>query len=111
MNRRRTKPLKITLGLAVLSCIALLTGCGDDTDPLAGFRAPGLYGVTITNLTNNQPFSPVAAVLHRAGYKAWEVGGSATDGLERLAEGGQSELQLWGLALFLILQWVEVPNN
>lgn len=46
------------------------------------------YDVTITNITNHQPLTPIAVVLHQAGYNAWSVGSSATTGLEELAESG-----------------------
>lgn len=47
------------------------------------------YRMTVTNLTNDQPLSPPAVVLHTAGYRAWELGTGASEGLEMLAEGGE----------------------
>jgi hypothetical protein len=46
------------------------------------------YSVTVTNLTGNQPLSPLAAVVHFGGYTGWVIGTSASAGLENLAEGG-----------------------
>ena len=46
------------------------------------------YQLKITNLTNGQPFSPVAAILHDEGYSAWTIGDAASVELEQLAEGG-----------------------
>jgi hypothetical protein len=48
------------------------------------------YRISVTNLSNNQPLSPLAVVLHKAGYHAWTAGMSASDGLEQLAEGGDT---------------------
>lgn len=48
------------------------------------------FQVSVTNLTNNQPLSPLAVVLHHAGYHAWTDGMAATAGLEALAEGGDT---------------------
>lgn len=48
------------------------------------------YQVTVTNLTNGQPVSPPAVVLHTNGY-LWELGGVASVELERIAEVGDSE--------------------
>jgi len=73
-----------------LRCIALtatmfvLHACAD------GSPIPVRYGVTLTNLTNDQPLSPMAAVLHRSGYSGWTAGMPASAGLEVLAEGGDN---------------------
>ncbi len=48
------------------------------------------FDVTVTNLTNGQPFSPAAVIAHQAGYSVFTVGTSATVGLETLAEGGDN---------------------
>ena len=45
------------------------------------------FEVTTVNLTAAQPLSPVAVVAHRDGYRPFGIGASASDGLERLAEG------------------------
>lgn len=47
------------------------------------------YQVTVTNLTNSQPLSPVAVVLHQSG-NLWTVGGVPSVELERMAEGGDN---------------------
>lgn len=75
--------------LFALSSLVLslgLTGCdNDDETPVSTTSS---YDITITNITNNQPLTPVAVVLHQSGYDAWSVGSSATAGLEELAESG-----------------------
>lgn len=46
------------------------------------------FEVSITNLTNNQPLSPVTVILHDDRYRAWNIGYPASLGLESLAESG-----------------------
>lgn len=46
------------------------------------------FEVTVTNLTNAQPLSPVGVVAHANGFRAFSVGEAATAGLEVLAEDG-----------------------
>ena len=48
------------------------------------------YSISITNMTNAQPLSPPAALLHSSSYSAWAIGESASVEIERLAEGGDS---------------------
>lgn len=52
------------------------------------------YRVTLTNLTHHQPLSPPALVVHGMGYMPVPVGQPASEGLERLAEGGDSMMWL-----------------
>ncbi len=83
----------------VLTLPFLIAACGDDDtrevivevevpaeipDPV-----PVSYDVTVTNLTNGQPVSPPAVVLHSEGT-LWEVGAVASVELERIAEQGDS---------------------
>ena len=46
------------------------------------------YAVTITNLTRGQVITPPAVVVHRRGFKLFEVNGAASEGLAILAETG-----------------------
>ena len=55
-----------------------------------GPQAMATFDVTITNLTNAQPLSPVGVIAHTDGYAVFAVGMSATVGLEELAEGGDN---------------------
>ena len=48
------------------------------------------FDITVSNLTNNQPLSPVGVVLHKTGYHAWMDGQRASSALEQLAEGGDA---------------------
>ncbi len=82
----RWKNLSV-LGLPLLA-VAVLEGCEHND------RNRVSYEVTVTNLSEAQPFSPAALILHRGGYTAWQVGSAAGNGLERLAEGGDASLLL-----------------
>ena len=76
-----TKRLILLGGLA---CGALLLGgCGggNGNNDLS-------FQVSVTNLTNHQPLSPLLLALHRSNIHAWQVGEPAGEGLEILAEGG-----------------------
>jgi hypothetical protein len=48
------------------------------------------FNVTVANLTNAQPLSPVAVVAHQSGYAVFTIGSAATAGLEEMAEGGDN---------------------
>jgi len=71
---------------APLVTVALLVGC--QHNEMAS------YEVTVTNLSEAQPLSPPALILHRSGYHPWQVGSAASSGLELLAEGGDTTLLL-----------------
>lgn len=81
---------KILLGLGIpLLGVTLLAGCKHTDNP-----SMASYEVTVTNLTEAQPLSPVAVILHREGYLPWKIGDSAGSGLEQLAEGGDNSTLL-----------------
>jgi len=46
--------------------------------------------IKVTNITNGQPLTPAAIVLHKSGYSGWRIGSAASVGLEKLAEGGDT---------------------
>lgn len=50
------------------------------------------FEVTVTNLTNAQPLSPVAVIAHETGFSVFTIGAAATVGLESLAEGGDNAM-------------------
>ena len=94
MNSFFRKPLLL---LQLLTGALLLAGCDNDDDaPIAGPPPPppppamASFEVTVTNLTNAQPLSPVAVIAHTEGYSVFSVGVPATVGLEDLAEGGDN---------------------
>ncbi len=83
---------RLSLSLVGLSCLAL-GACSDsnnssqptpEPDPV-----PYSYEVTVQNLTQGQPLSPVAVVLH-GDATLWSVGEAASEPLEVLAEGGDN---------------------
>lgn len=73
-----------------------VSGCfhEDDSDSMAATmtNSEPSYSITVTNLTNNQVLTPVAVVMHEAGYSAWALGQQASPGLEHLAEAGDVSL-------------------
>lgn len=73
----------IRTGLSML-VLAGVVGCSDN-DPVIQ-----TYEVTVTNVSNSQPLSPLAVVLHSQRYSGWTIGEQAGDGLEQLAEGGDN---------------------
>ena len=91
---------KLTLlsgGVVALSL--LLSACGGG----GGGQTPGTdaapvttltFDVTVTNLTNAQPLSPVAYVGHDGTFRVFSVGGAASPGLELLAEAGDNSMFL-----------------
>ncbi|WP_462159618.1 spondin domain-containing protein [Pseudoalteromonas sp. GB56] len=77
-----------------------LSACGSDNDDMnVTMPVPPpapvnyTYEVTVTNLTNAQPFSPIAIALHQEG-DFWTLGESASGALEVLAEGGDNSALL-----------------
>lgn len=89
--RRPTAVIAATLSLVVLA------GCGGSDDPASAggddSDAPAMqaFEVTMTNLTAGQPLSPAVAIVHDGAYSLFSIGSAATIGLERLAEGAETE--------------------
>lgn len=48
------------------------------------------FDVTVLNLTNAQPLSPIAVISHGDDYSFFSVGAPASAGLEEMAEGGDN---------------------
>lgn len=74
-----------------------LAGCSDnDNDSPEPVEPPVVapvmqdYSISVTNLTANQPMSPVAVVAHNNESKLWSTGMPASVALETLAESGDS---------------------
>lgn len=86
--------VKLTL---MASAVLLLAACSDNDNtppppeppqpPAPEMRS---FTVTVTNLTANQPLSPIATLQHEADFKAWMAGDAASVALEKLAEGGDA---------------------
>ena len=82
----------LSIGLAAG---AFLAACTNDSTPITNPPPPpptppamATFEVTVSNLTNAQPLSPVAVIAHGDGYNVFTVGEAATAGLEVQAEGG-----------------------
>jgi len=75
--------------LATLLLATMIAGCGGGGSGGSSSKSKTFtYSVSLTNLTNAQPMSPVVVVIHRSGYSAFEIGTAASVELEKLAEGG-----------------------
>lgn len=81
----------LLLSITASSCLALLSACGGSSSNSNEPTADKVYTyeVAVTNLTNAQPLSPIAVVLHDEG-KLWTIGEPASVALEKLAEGGDN---------------------
>lgn len=83
--------------LAVLATMTVIAACDNDSGEVFQPSPPpppppamATFDVTVSNLTNGQPLSPVAVIAHVDGYNVFTVGTAATAGLEVLAEGGDN---------------------
>ncbi len=100
---KQIKANKLRIAL-LLALPVILTACGDDEvevirEVIVEVPAPTpvdvSYEVTVTNMTNPQPLSPVAVavvvavVLHASG-NLWSIGGVPSVELEMMAEGGDN---------------------
>ena len=85
--------------LVGISAIVFAACSDNDNDPTPPPPPPpppppamASFDVTVTNLTNAQPLSPVAVIAHQVGYSVFTIGSAATAGLETLAEGGDNSM-------------------
>ena len=69
------------------------------------------YKVTVKNLTFAQPMAPMALVYHNKETSIFKVGQSASEGLERLAEGGDNTLLLSELSNNLYVKATKGGNG
>jgi hypothetical protein len=80
------------LSLVALSCL-VLTACdhndNDEPAPMPPADVSYSYEITVQNLTQGQPLSPVGVALHGDAVM-WETGMPASEALEVLAEGGDN---------------------
>ncbi|OUR88865.1 hypothetical protein A9Q81_22820 [Gammaproteobacteria bacterium 42_54_T18] len=81
--------LRTAMVTGAIGTSMLLTGCGSSSshDNTVDMRT---YEISVSNVTPNQPFSPVAVILHTPGYQAWVDGEAASSALEILAEEGDN---------------------
>ena len=82
--------------LLMASTALLLAACSDNDNPAPPQPpqppAPEMrsFTVTVSNLTANQPLSPVATLQHASNFTAWMAGKPASVALEKIAEGGDA---------------------
>ena len=90
--------LQKTLSVLLLSGTFLLQACSND-DSTVSIGSPPMFNppppmasfdVTVANLTNAQPLSPIAVIAHQSGYAIFSIGSAASMGLEEMAEGGDN---------------------
>ena len=84
--------------------VALLAAACDSSDGNNGLGTAGqgttppaataTFDVTVTNLTNGQPLSPIAVIAHQNTFPVFEIGQPASAGLETLAEAGDNSALL-----------------
>ena len=92
MNVKKYMAMGFTLALATS-----MTACSDSDNDNDNSDAKSKstndsyeYQVSVSNLTHNQPFSPLAVVLHDNSEVLWSLGEAASTSLEILAEGGDA---------------------
>ncbi len=72
----------------------LVSACNDSDNPMSAPLVPTkIFRVDATNLTANQPMSPLAVALHSSG-DFWQIGQPASNEIEILAEGGDNSAML-----------------
>ncbi|NHH90966.1 spondin domain-containing protein [Pseudoalteromonas sp. MB47] len=87
--------MRFSKSLIILALSAGLAACGDSdnnevevTDPVMPVMSYE-FTVQVTNLTNAQPLSSIAAIAHSEGM-LWQIGEPASAALELMAEGGDN---------------------
>jgi hypothetical protein len=86
-SSRKRLPSYLAVGCISASLLAL-SGCFHDEDDDDMMATQATYEITVYNLTNGQPFTPLGVVVHESGYMPWQLGESVSVGLETLAESG-----------------------
>jgi hypothetical protein len=102
-NESKCRSIRSTsLFVTALFLTGLLSGCdafdgdgnNDNSDSVGEEQAQdpqtNSYRITVSNQTNNQPFSPIAVIIHDGSYSVWQIGDASSAGLEMLAESGDS---------------------
>ena len=92
----RISPNKTWMYVAAVTSVLALQACSSSNNnaappvPAPAPQPTASFAVTISNLTNAQPLSPVAIIAHGSAYSLFSVGTTATVGLEVMAEGGDN---------------------
>lgn len=88
--------------LLAVGCVAIVAAaCDSDNNGNGGGNVippppvvMSTFEVTVTNLTNAQPLSPIAVIAHQNTFPVFTIGSPASAGLETLAEGGDNSALL-----------------
>ncbi|WP_017446612.1 spondin domain-containing protein [Gayadomonas joobiniege] len=102
------------LNCLAVSCAFALSACSidfnSDDDEMETLEPPvkRIYQVSLSNFTQDQPFSPPALFTHAADYSLWQVAQPASVALEYLAEGGNA-MQLSELSAIKYKMLKEMP--
>jgi hypothetical protein len=78
----------VSIGLSVCSIVALSACSDNDSSDKMNDVMTQSYALTLSNLSSNQPLSPLAVAIHGESYTAWTIGEASNVGLEKLAEEG-----------------------
>jgi hypothetical protein len=94
MTFARVKNLMVGAAMAGAVIAAGQGALADD----GGHHGWARYKITIQNATLGQGIAPSLLVVHYPGFSLFEIGGTATPGLEALAESGNSQARADELA-------------
>ncbi len=83
--------VKNSLAWGVIFTSLALSACGGSNNNAVVEEVNKVFKVTVKNVTANQPLSPIAVVIHKPTYHLFQLGQSASVGLENLAEGGSNQ--------------------
>ncbi len=79
----------------LVSTVVVLGGChNNDSSSTTPASTKRTFTVVVSNITANQPMSPIGVVLHDLGFHAWIDGQAASTSLEMMAEGGDNSALL-----------------
>lgn len=90
MNSQYRKTFSLCLLLSTVFLLQACSSSGDNSEIATPPPAMASFDVTVSNLTNAQPLSPIAVIAHPSGYSVFAIGSAASVGLEELAEGGDN---------------------
>lgn len=74
----------------IAASILVLSGCPNSNSDSHNEPVIKTYTITVSNLTNNQPLSPITAIVHSNNYNLYTIGNPASASLEKLAESGDN---------------------
>jgi hypothetical protein len=78
--------------IAAVTLLFTLVACNHDDNPedtsSKNDNSMANYELVVTNISNGQPLTPLAVIVHGQAYSPWMLGESAGMGLEKLAESG-----------------------